>query len=165
MLEILPVTSDIEIENVVFLAKEIWSDHYVPIIGHKQVDYMLGKFQSCEAVSTDIRAGYEYFGIYSEGNLVGYLSLQRDLSNQSVFLSKIYIHSSARGEGIGAKTMKFILKQCEKSSADKLWLTVNKNNVGSIDWYKKQDFEIVEELVSDIGEGFVMDDYKMEKIL
>jgi hypothetical protein len=29
--------------------------------------------------------------------------------------------------------------------------------------YQKIGFEIIEELVIDIGNGFIMDDYKMEK--
>jgi ribosomal protein S18 acetylase RimI-like enzyme len=42
-------------------------------------------------------------------------------------------------------------------------LTVNKNNVNAIKAYEKMGFRNVGSLVQDIGDGFVMDDYAMEK--
>jgi len=47
---------------------------------------------------------------------------------------------------------------CEKVS-----LTVNKYNHNSIKAYERIGFINKEELVQDIGGGFVMDDYLMEK--
>jgi diamine N-acetyltransferase len=44
-------------------------------------------------------------------------------------------------------------------------LTVNKNNTGAISVYEKIGFRNVGSLVQDIGSGFVMDDYAMEKTL
>jgi ribosomal protein S18 acetylase RimI-like enzyme len=164
MLKIEPITSETVAEQVVFIAREIWSDHYAPIIGQEQVDYMLEKFQSSKAIAQDQSAGFEYFSINIEQKLVGYLSFLVERENRSVFLSKIYIHSSARGTGIGAATMQFILAQCSEYGAETLWLTVNKKNDNSIAWYLKQGFVIVDTTVTDIGGGFVMDDYKMEKV-
>jgi diamine N-acetyltransferase len=44
------VRSEEQIAEVARRAREIWLDHYVPIIGREQVDYMLDKFQSERAV-------------------------------------------------------------------------------------------------------------------
>ena len=44
-------------------------------------------------------------------------------------------------------------------------LTVNKHNSNSIEAYKKMGFEIIRPMVTDIGSGYVMDDYYMEKKL
>ena len=38
----------------------------------------------------------------------------------------------------------------------------NKNNTKTLDIYKHLGFEIVREEVTDIGEGYVMDDYVLE---
>jgi hypothetical protein len=38
-------------------------------------------------------------------------------------------------------------------------------NRGAINAYKRWGFRITDEVVADIGEGFVMDDYRMEKLL
>jgi RimJ/RimL family protein N-acetyltransferase len=48
---------------------------------------------------------------------------------------------------------------------NKIALTVNKNNVNSIKAYEKMGFKNVGSVVQDIGSGYVMDDYKMEKTL
>jgi ribosomal protein S18 acetylase RimI-like enzyme len=42
---------------------------------------------------------------------------------------------------------------------------VNKRNPGAISFYKAAGFTIAREAVFDIGSGFVMDDYIMEKRL
>jgi ribosomal protein S18 acetylase RimI-like enzyme len=49
--------------------------------------------------------------------------------------------------------------------ARRLWLQVNRGNAPAIAAYRKQGFRIVESRVFDIGNGFVMDDYVMEKTL
>lgn len=48
-----------------------------------------------------------------------------------------------------------------EAGKDKITLTVNKNNLNSISIYKRMGFEIEGELITDIGGGFVMDDYLM----
>ena len=40
-----------------------------------------------------------------------------------------------------------------------IWLTVNKHNNGTIAVYKKFGMKIIRSQVTDIGNGFVMDDY------
>ena len=49
-----------------------------------------------------------------------------------------------------------------KGGYDYIWLTVNKNNSGSIEAYKRMGFNIIDKIITDIGAGFVMDDYKMQ---
>ena len=46
-----------------------------------------------------------------------------------------------------------------------LFLQVNKQNAGAIGFYRLAGFEVVREAVFEIGSGFVMDDYVMEKRL
>ena len=150
---------------VAALAREIWTEHYVPIIGPDQVRYMLEKFQSVAAIRRDLVSGHDYFDLCLDGRLLGYMSLKPDVAERSVFISKIYIHSAARGTGLGLRALEFILEYCRERELRQLWLTVNKNNSGSIAWYQRQGFEIAGELVADIGSGYVMDDYRMERRL
>ena len=44
----------------------------------------------------------------------------------------------------------------------KIQLTVNKNNINTIKAYEKWGFKTIDSVVTDIGYGFVMDDYIME---
>jgi len=47
----------------------------------------------------------------------------------------------------------------------RIQLTVNKGNSGSISVYEHWGFVTVDSVVTDIGCGFVMDDYVMELVL
>ncbi len=155
------VSTGKQIEMVESLAKEIWTEHYTPIIGGEQVCYMLDRFQTKKAISDEIGAGVLYFLIESGGESIGYVAVQP--KRAELFLSKIYISSANRSSGYGKKAVQFIEKLARKRGLGKISLTVNKNNTASIEAYKKLGFRNLGSLIRDIGGGFVMDDYRMEK--
>ncbi len=159
----LEVKTEDEIKRLEELAREIWTEHYIPIIGEKQVSYMLEKFQSKKAIIEQLKDNYYYFFIEENDKVVGYIGVQ--IRQAELFLSKVYVRSSERGNGYAKNAIKFIEKFSKDNNLDKLKLTVNKNNLTTIKIYEKIGFRIVESIVQDIGEGFVMDDYVMEKIL
>lgn len=165
MIDIFEVENTFQINEVEELAKKIWREHYIPIIGEAQVDYMLSKFQSANAIKEQIKQGYRYFLSLYDGKYAGYFAVQPDGSNQSMFLSKLYVDKDFRRRGIGRASISYIEQLCRNLGLSVVWLTVNKNNKNSIKAYKKLGFAIVESIVQDIGGGFVMDDYKMEKRL
>lgn len=124
---------------------------------------MLDKFLSKKALEDQIKEGYKYYFINFEGRKVGYVCIRKE--DRALFLSKIYIYESYRGMKIGSSTLSFVYEQAKKLNCNIVYLTVNKNNSKSIAVYEKLGFKNVDSLVIDIGKGFVMDDYKMEKIL
>ena len=63
----------------------------------------------------------------------------------------------------GVATRLFERLRNDFKDSKKWYLTVNKYNSSSIEVYKKRGFEITDAAVTDIGSGFVMDDYIMEK--
>ena len=141
------------------LADIIWREHYTPIIGRAQVAYMLERFQSGEAIARQVADATNYFLIQEGSTPVGYLAIQK--RGQELFLSKVYLLREYRGLGIGKKAMDFIAEKAREYGCDRIALTVNKNNDLSIKAYEKMGFENKGALVTDIGEGFVMDDYLM----
>jgi RimJ/RimL family protein N-acetyltransferase len=155
------VSTEEHIAKVVSLAEEIWTEYYTPIIGKEQVEYMLGKFQSKESVSEQIKSGCRYFLIEEVGRFIGYAAVQP--KGDELFLSKIYLKSSVRCKGYGGKTVKFLETLAREGRFKKITLTVNKYNSDSIKAYEKMGFKNVGSVIQDIGNGFVMDDYKMEK--
>jgi GNAT superfamily N-acetyltransferase len=167
-LQFVPVRTPEQLAIVAALAHEIWYEFYVPLIGQAQVDYMVGKFQNAAAMQAQIDEGYEYFLVKQEGTVgpardVGYCAVQEQADN-ALFLSKFYLHKSARGSGTGRKCMEFIEGLARRRGLSLLWLTVNKGNP-SVQAYQRLGFRIAADLVMDIGGGFVMDDYRMEKPL
>lgn len=143
------------------LAEKIWSEHYTPIIGHEQVEYMLEKFQNPYVIYNDIKSGRCHYYLAYENKLpVGYLAVSFDKSKKEIFLSKLYVDKSSRGKGIAREFLE-MLREMSGGEYVSVRLAVNKNNNNSIDIYKKLGFVICGKAVTDIGDGFVMDDFIM----
>jgi len=157
------VTTEEHITTVVSLAGEIWTEHYTPIIGKAQVEYMLDRFQSKEAVTGQLRSGCRYFLIEEENCCIGYFAVQP--KGDELFLSKIYFTAPMRCKGYGRKAVQFLESLAKECGFRKITLTVNKNNADSIKAYEKIGFKNLGSVIQDIGGGFVMDDYRMEKTI
>ncbi len=159
-MKIIKVNDKSQLKPIEALATEIWHEHYTPIIGKAQVEYMLQKFQSVETMQKQIEESYEYFSITNDDQLIGYLSIQpRDTY---LFLSKVYVHSSYRGYGYGQKAFDFVISRAKELNFNKVQLTVNKYNERTIKVYEDYGFKKVKEAVFDIGSGYIMDDFVME---
>lgn len=155
------VFSSAHIKAVESLARTIWNQHYTPIIGKDQVDYMLDKFQSKTAVKNDINNGYTYYLTYLDNKPQGYCAVKIDAG---VFLSKFYVLQEARGKGIGKALLRSVKDYGSQYDAKRIWLTCNKYNP-TLDIYKNLGYEVTDSIVTDIGNGYVMDDYVLEKNL
>lgn len=155
------VLTESQIELVESLAVEIWNEHYTSIIGSRQVCYMLDRFQTRKAISEQIKAGVLYFLIEAGSKSIGYIAVQP--RGEELFLSKIYVNSPNRSRGHGRRAVQFIEELARKRGLGKISLTVNKHNAVSLRVYERLGFRNVGSVVQDIGGGFFMDDYKMEK--
>ena len=150
-------------EDLAALARRIWLEHYTPIIGKAQVEYMLDKYQSAEQILKDIETDeFRYFIAYDGEIQVAYCAIKPDYTSSGLFLSKLYVDQSMRGLGISKIMLDKAISVAKLNNLGHIWLTVNKHNSKSVEIYKKLGFIIVEELVTDIGNHFVMDDYKMQ---
>ncbi|MFA7158550.1 MAG: GNAT family N-acetyltransferase [Kiritimatiellia bacterium] len=165
MIKIRKVKTLGDINATAALAREIWTQHYVPIIGKKQTDYMLANFQSTKAIARQIAEGYLYYLVTNNCRKAGYFAIVPDRKKRTALLSKIYVRQALRGRGLGKDILKFAEKYCLKKKAKMLWLTVNRNNKDSIAFYLRAGFKKSGKIVTDIGDGFIMDDYKMVKRL
>lgn len=157
------VESREEVAVVARLAQEIWREHYEPIIGSAQVEYMLAKFQSEAAVTEQLGELYEYYLVVHRGEYVGYLAVVPDAVARTLFLSKLYVRKSNRGGGLGRDALQFVEGLCRERGINRIWLTVNRHNARSVAWYARMGFRNAGPTVQDIGNGFVMDDFRMEK--
>ena len=50
-----------DLQEIAALADVIWHEHFTPIIGKEQVEYMLSRFQSYPALQDQVLTGYEYY--------------------------------------------------------------------------------------------------------
>lgn len=163
-MKFIPVTTDEQIQQVADLAAEIWTQHFTPIIGAEQVQYMLETVQSAETIGRTIREqGYQYRLMYVEDEFIGYFAYV--LQEGRVFLSKLYLKADCRGKGYARQAMETIEAIGRTHGAADIWLTVNKYNIDVIAIYEKMGFAIEGPVVQDIGGGFIMDDYKMIRLI
>lgn len=158
------VITDQGVAVVAALAEEIWTEHYTPIIGSAQVEYMLANIQSADAIRQQIdHEHFLYYLIESSNEPAGYIGVQ--LGDRELFLSKIYVRENERGRGLGRKAVQFVVDLATERNAEKISLTVNKNNEAAIRSYERFGFVNLGSTVKDIGGGFIMDDYRMELTL
>ena len=153
------------VEDLCKIAYGIWREHYPKIIGSEQVEYMLEKFQSPNAVRQQVKDGYDYFFLQRDGQDVGYMGVHPEPDAGRLFLSKIYVNNSSRGKGVAKNAVNFLNQYSRDRGLKSIYLTVNKHNNGSINSYLQMGFRIADTAVTDIGSGYVMDDYIMEKIV
>ena len=157
---IITVTNMELVYSLTAVADDIWREHYTPIIGEKQVDYMLDKFLSPEALVEQINSGYEYFLISYDYTFAGFAGICE--KDGELFLSKLYIHKDFRRKKVGSYMIQKFVEICKLRELKKIWLTCNRNNTKSLAIYEHLGFKKVREEVTDIGNGFVMDDYVLE---
>ena len=126
---------------------------------------MVEKFQSYDAIKNQINSqNYYYLAVRNDDDLCGYIVLKPE-NDSRFFLSKLYLRSNMRGKGIASLMMKKVFSEARENNKKSVYLTVNKCNIHAIEVYNKIGFKTIDSVVTDIGNGFVMDDYIMEYIL
>ena len=157
------VSSDDDIVITTRLAHQIWHEYFSPIIGKKQVEYMLDKFQSEQEIKKQIKNGYLYYALLSDTRQIGYIALRLD--DDALFLSKLYLLKEFRGKGLSHFMFEIAEKIARQHDKKIIRLTCNKNNLSSLAVYEKKGYIIKKAEKTDIGNGFFMDDYILEKTI
>lgn len=160
-LELVAVVNDEQCVVVAKLARQIWPEHYLSIIGQAQVDYMLVRFQSEQAIAAQIAMGDEYFLLRHGDEWLGYAAVRNEPDAGRLFVSKLYLLKEARGQGIGRASLEYLARLARQRGLHKLWLTVNKYNPAVLA-YLRIGFVKVNDVITDIGDGYVMDDFQLE---
>jgi len=147
------------------LAAKIWPVAYGNIISSGQIDYMLNMMYSIPSLEKQLQNNNIFLLAEEDNRFIGFASyeLNFDKSNKTK-IHKLYVLPERQCKGIGRQLIDYITHIALENQNQSLHLTVNKNNKAT-NFYLKNGFEVVEEVVFDIGNGFVMDDYIMEKKL
>ena len=150
-----------EIKDLSDFAASIWREYWTDVLPNGQAEYMIKKFQSAEAMKEQMEHdNYSYFYIMSDGKRAGYTGLS--LRDGELFLSKLYVLKEFRHRKIATRVFPLIVDFAVRNGRKRIVLTVNKGNINAINAYKKLNFREIDAVVTDIGNGYVMDDYIME---
>lgn len=139
---------------------EVWPIAYREMITPEQISYMLAWMYSDESLQKQVTEEGCVFLLYeNNGDVLGFASFS-EIEPSLFKLHKLYVYSQWQGKGIGKALLDEVKKRAAQLGGKAIELQVNKKNVAQ-HFYLKQGFTIDRELVLDIGEGFVMDDYVM----
>ena len=161
-----PVRELGEVEELARLAAHIWNEYWPALIGADQTRYMVEQFQSLEVIRRDMAENaYEYWFVRSaeDGRVVGYTGGHVEPETNRFFISKIYLLAEERGRHFASAIIAFYDDLCRERGLDAMYLTVNKHNELGTRAYIAKGFQVIDAVETDIGEGFIMDDYIMEK--
>lgn len=160
-----PVTES-DFDMLMALARDIWLERYVPIVGQAQVDYVLEMRFTTDHLRRYIGSSERWLDILSvQEEPVGYCSYALTDVPHEIKLEQLYLKPSLHGQGLGGLMVRHVIARAVALDRTVMMLHVNKKNHDAIAVYRKMGFTVREEARFDIGQGFVMDDYIMEKHL
>lgn len=151
-------TNEEEVRVMSRMASSIVKEHFDPLVGPEQNDYMIAMFQTEQAIAGQLDAGYEYYFVLADSGVVGFLAFYDDAPE--LHLSKFYLYKESRGRGYAKEMQKFVIQAAKEKGLEAIALNVNRNN-SSVQVYKALGYQVAREEVNSIGHGYVMDDFVM----
>ena len=155
-----------DFDAVAALARTIWLEHYTKIITREQIEYMLGGRFTAANLERYLDAPDRWMFVLEQDNaLIGYCSYALTGMPRELKLEQLYLLPALHGRGLGRLMLEHVEAHARRLGTDTLMLQVNKHNTKASSVYFKAGFAVREEVVIDIGQGYVMDDYIMAKPL
>jgi ribosomal protein S18 acetylase RimI-like enzyme len=145
------------------LTFQVWPQTYASIISKEQIDYMLEIMYSEESLKEQMIEGCKFIIVEDEKKPVGFAAYE-EIKPAIFKLHKIYILASQQGKGTGSFMIDHIISDIIQLGATALQLQVNRNNKAK-SFYERLGFVVINEADFDIGNGYFMNDYVMEKKL
>jgi ribosomal protein S18 acetylase RimI-like enzyme len=155
-----------DFKSIQEIAHKTWPETYGAILSKVQLDYMLNAFYSEEALRNNVEIKGHHFLLAKENEVVlGFAAYEhKHQDNSRTRIHKIYILPQTQGKGIGKGLIEYIEKLALENHSAALSLNVNRLNK-ALFFYHKIGFEIIAEENIEIGHGYLMEDYVMEKQL
>lgn len=143
------------------LSTRIWPQTYATILSAPQIDYMMNIMYSEDALLKQMKDKHEFIIVNDGVDPVGFASFS--LAEPGIYkLHKIYVMPQNQGKGAGKFVINEIIKAIIRKGGKGLRLNVNRNNKAK-DFYEKLGFTVMKEEDIDIGSGYFMNDYVMER--
>jgi diamine N-acetyltransferase len=161
-LDIRPAEID-DISNIGYLAYQIWPLAYKDFLSLDQLQYMLNKFYSPSALRQQMVKDQHHFLIAElDEEPVGFTSFSAGAEPGIFHLHKLYVQLNIQGKGIGKALLDAVIAESITLKAKAIRLNVNRYNKAKL-FYENQQFSVVKEEDIDIGGGYFMNDYVMER--
>lgn len=149
-----------DIPTIQEIAEEAWRPTYGHILTEEQTLYMIPMMYANEVIKPQINL---FSMVEEDGFTIGYCAFEIT-SETDGKLHKLYLRPLAKQKGIGSFMIDQISLQARSLGLTSIYLNVNKLN-SAVEFYLKKGFIVEHEMVLDIGNGYVMDDYVMRLYL
>ncbi len=152
-----------DIDLIRDLTFQVWPQTYSHLLAPKQISYMLDLLYSKASLEKQMTEGHQFIIVLEKDAPAGFASYS-EITPHIFKLHKLYILPQHHGGGKGRFIIEHIEKDILTKGAKALQLNVNRNNIAKT-FYKKLGFEIIRTEDIDIGKGYFMNDFIMEKNL
>lgn len=154
-----------DIPLIADLAERTWPQTYGDYISEEQLRYMLDRMYNKGELLGQMRKGHIFLIATEDSRDVGFAGFSLINPEEYAYkLHKLYVLPEMHGKGVGKILMNEVVDIARKNNGKTLQLNVNRNNKAK-DFYERAGFKIKETVDLEIGNGFYMNDYVMEKIL
>ncbi|MDH6309269.1 GNAT superfamily N-acetyltransferase [Dysgonomonas sp. PFB1-18] len=148
------------------LADKIWPLAFQEILTKEQTAYMMEMMYSADSLENQMDNGHHYLLAKDGDEYLGYVSYELNYKDtDATKIHKIYVLPSLQGtKGVGRSFIEAVTEKAKENGNKELSLNVNRFNK-AINFYNRMGFEIARSEDIDIGNGFLMQDYVMNKKL
>jgi GNAT superfamily N-acetyltransferase len=144
------------------IAFKTWPGTYGDILEPKQVEYMLDKMYSLPVLRTQQEKGHLFYLFREDGHPLGFMGIEPHAEPDSLKIHKLYVLPEAQGKKVGAQLLAFAELIAKSNQLRRIFLNVNRHNKAK-DFYESRGMTVFREENIDIGNGYLMEDYVMEK--
>lgn len=146
------------------LAEKVWPQTYKNILTQDQITYMFEMMYSQKSYNEQIeKKGHEFLLIRDESGYLGFASYELNYDNKPITkVHKIYVLPQTQGKGAGRALIDKISQIAADNNNTVVSLNVNRYNT-AIRFYEKIGFIKAGQEDIDIGNGYLMEDYIMQK--
>ena len=145
------------------IAEITWPIAFGEILSAEQLAYMMEMMYSEKILKQQLVQGHEFYLYYHQGIPVGFMGIECRYKNLlQLKIHKLYILPNYQGLGIGEMFIHFAENRCKELFFNTLTLNVNRYNK-AVHFYEKLNFICAKSEDIEIGNGYLMEDYVMEK--
>lgn len=147
------------------LALKTWYNTYDKILSEEQIKYMLDMMYSITAITEQIAVkGHHFLLLSEEEKHLGFASYEVNYLSGVTKLHKLYVLPETQGRGAGRLLIAKIEEAAASNGNDTVSLNVNRYNP-AVNFYLKNGYVKAGEEDINIGNGYLMEDFIMEKNL
>lgn len=149
-----------DIPTIQQIAEETWRPTYSHILTEEQTLYMLDLMYAADVLQKQIEGTVEFFMVAVDDETIGYFAIEPQ-GDRHAKLHKIYLRPQQKTKGTGTAVITYLKNWAITRGIETIELNVNKYN-SAVSFYEKMGFERIREMILDIGQGYIMDDYVMQ---